>query len=117
MDSYSLLLRKIRYDIIWDGLDGATIRLRMYAHTLGLVRLKFEGWDYSGANRVAWSRLSPKYLIRHVLICCASVVTGIPTAKSQDLDVLICDAVTEKRLSVFSSLVIQKMAVIRISER
>ena len=73
---------------------------------------KFQIWDYSGANIPAWNSRIPRLPVKHLSICYAPVLTSIPKAEEQDIDVLIYGGIGGNRLPVFSALAAAKMSVV-----
>jgi hypothetical protein len=65
---------------------------------------KFQIWEYSTANMDTWARHAPRYPLRHVPIGYAPILTRIPRAPEQDIDILIYGSASEKRLKIFSEL-------------
>jgi len=72
--------------------------------TVRLIASRFRIWDYNGANIETWTRLNPKYSVRHVPVAYAPVLSRIANVEEKDIDVLIYGAVGDRRLSVFSAL-------------
>jgi hypothetical protein len=65
---------------------------------------RFQIWEYSEFNLDAWAKVAPRFLVKHVPIGYAPVLTRIEKLAMQDIDVLIYGLPSASRLEVFSAL-------------
>lgn len=75
---------------------------------------RFEIWEYSAANLATWRGLSNTRM-KHVPIGYAPVLTRIPKAVNQDIDVLIYGMSGPKRLAAFHQLSLAGMTTLFVS--
>ncbi len=75
-----------------------------------LVR-KFEIWDYSDDNIQLWNKHGPTYPVSRVPIGYAPILTRIPKAETQDIDVLIYGNPSDNRVEIFKQLCAQGLRV------
>ena len=68
-----------------------------------LVR-NFEMWDYSEDNILLWNKHGPQFPVSKVPIGYAPILTRIPKAETQDIDVLIYGSPSENRVEIFRRL-------------
>lgn len=77
---------------------------------LRLLAQRFILWDYDLGNIGCWKQVDPAARTAHVPIGYAPILTTIPKAETQDIDVLIYGGPSERRLSIFSDLCISGAA-------
>ena len=71
----------------------------------------FEIWDYSEDNIALWHKLGNAFPISKVPIGYAPVLTRIPKAENQDIDVLIYGSPSENRVEILKRLCAQGLRV------
>ena len=64
----------------------------------------FEMWDYSEDNIVLWNKYGPVLPVSKVPIAYAPILSRIPKAEEQDIDVLIYGTTSGNRVQVFQDL-------------
>jgi hypothetical protein len=74
----------------------------------------FEIWDYTAANLPGWRTLG-RHQVKIVPVGYAPVLTRIPKAPSQDIDVLIYGMSGERRLRTFHALVQRGLSAVFVS--
>lgn len=72
----------------------------------------FEIWDYSEDNIALWSKLETKFPVSKVPIGYAPILTRIPKAEPQDIDVLIYGHPNDNRIEIFRRLCSQGLRVV-----
>ena len=70
----------------------------------GFMTRKFEIWDYSDDNILLWNKYDPVYPVTRVPIGYAPILTRIPKAETQDIDVLIYGSPSDNRLETIRRL-------------
>jgi len=71
----------------------------------------FEFWDYSEDNIVLWNKYQPKYPVSKVPIGYAPILTKIPKAQDQDIDVLLYGSPSDNRVDIIQRLCAQGLRV------
>jgi len=79
--------------------------------SFGFSVKNFEIWDYSEDNITLWNRLKPAYPVSKVPIGYAPILTRIPKAAEQDIDVLIYGSPSENRVNILKQLCGQGLRV------
>ena len=72
----------------------------------------FEIWDYSEDNIAMWKTLDPVYPVSRVPIGYAPILTRIPKAEDQDIDVLIYGSPSPNRMEILQRLCSQGLRVV-----
>ena len=72
----------------------------------------FEMWDYSEDNIMLWNKYSPSIPVSKVPIGYAPILSRIPKAENQDIDVLIYGNPSDNRIEIFRRLCSQGLRVV-----
>ena len=80
--------------------------------SFGFSVKNFEIWDYSEDNIVLWNKLKPSFPVSKVPIGYAPILTRIPKAPEQDIDVLIYGSPSDNRVEILKQLCSQGLRVV-----